>query len=128
MRLAILTAVMVTATPAEGNRMRVQFTPQVRYGKAEIRPEAVRGADGALRWELEARQPPNLADQLAKFAPVAGGVAPLAVSLDVIIDFMVASGSLKAADRPATSALLDRSILEFIAQDTELGPMARGEK
>jgi hypothetical protein len=49
--------------------MRVRFTPQVRYGRAEIRPEAVRGADGALRWEMEARQPeaayPDLGWELA---------------------------------------------------------------
>jgi len=78
--------------------------------------------------ELEARQPPDLNDQLVKFTPVAGGVAPLATSLDVIMDFMVASGSLKAADRPAPSTLLDQSILRFIAQDAELAAIARGEK
>jgi hypothetical protein len=78
--------------------------------------------------ELEARTPPNLADQQVKFTPVTGGVAPLATSLDVIIDFMVASGSLKINDRPVASTLLDRSILDFIAADAELGPVARGEK
>ena len=90
--------------------------------------EGIKVTDVQTRAELEVRQPPSLADQLVKFASVAGGVAPLATSLDVITDFMVASGSLKAADKPVASTLLDRSILDFISQDAELGPIARGEK
>ena len=76
--------------------------------------EGIKVTDVQARTELDARRPPDLADQLVKFTPVAGGVAPLATSLDVIIDFMVASGSLKAADRPAASTLLDRSILDLL--------------
>jgi hypothetical protein len=47
---------LLTVRPAEAGRLRLQFTPQVRHGRAEIRPEAVRDANGALRWQMEARQ------------------------------------------------------------------------
>jgi hypothetical protein len=56
-----------------------------------------------------------------------GGAAPLAATLDTIMDFMVASGTLKATDRPAAADLLDGSILEVIASDAGLSAIARGE-
>jgi hypothetical protein len=66
--------------------------------------------------------------QTNKFKPAAGGVPPLAASLDTIMEFMIASGSLKASDRPAASSLLDSSILDFIAGDAELRSIAEGKK
>jgi hypothetical protein len=44
------------------------------------------------------------------------------------MEFMIASGSLKASDRPAASSLLDSSILDFIAGDAELRSIAEGKK
>lgn len=77
--------------------------------------------------EIESRRPPDLDGQRTLFKPPAAGPAPLAATLDTIMDFMVASGTLKAADRPAAADLLDASILELIAGDAGLNAIARGE-
>jgi hypothetical protein len=77
--------------------------------------------------EIEARRPPDLDGQRALFEAPLGGAAPLAITLDQIMDFMIASGTLKAADRPAAADLLDSSILELIAGDAALNAIARGE-
>jgi hypothetical protein len=49
------------------------------------------------------------------------------MTLDAIMDFMVSSGTLKAAERPAASQLIDPTILESIAGDAALTAIARGE-
>src|SRR5262249_62218976 len=36
---------------------RCGLGPGVRHGRPAAQPQAVRGPDGALRWEMEARQP-----------------------------------------------------------------------
>jgi ABC-type nitrate/sulfonate/bicarbonate transport system substrate-binding protein len=77
--------------------------------------------------EIEARRPPDLDGQQALFKAPAGGAAPLATTLNTIMDFMVASGTLKAADRPAAADLLDPSILELITADPSLNAIARSE-
>src|SRR5262245_61104881 len=50
-------ALLLTATPVEQNRVRLRLVPAVRHGRPTAKPQAVRGPDGALRWEMEARQP-----------------------------------------------------------------------
>jgi ABC-type nitrate/sulfonate/bicarbonate transport system substrate-binding protein len=77
--------------------------------------------------ELEARKPPDLVGQRAIFKAPEGGIAPLAATLDTIIDFMVESGTLKASEKPAGADLLDASILELIANDPGLSATARDE-
>jgi ABC-type nitrate/sulfonate/bicarbonate transport system substrate-binding protein len=77
--------------------------------------------------EIEARRPPDLDGQRTLFKAPVGGATPLAIMLDPIMDFMVASGTLKLADRPAAADLLDSSILELIASDAELNAIARGK-
>ena len=71
------------------------------------------------------------------FKPTAAGSAPLAATLDTIMDFMVESGMLKAAEppalepsapkRPVAADLLDPSILELITDDVQLSAIAHGE-
>jgi ABC-type nitrate/sulfonate/bicarbonate transport system substrate-binding protein len=89
--------------------------------------ETIKVTEAQARAELEARHPPDLEGQRAAFKPSAGGIAPLAATLDSIIDFMVESGTLKRPDKPTGADLLDPSILEFIANDPALSAMARGE-
>jgi hypothetical protein len=48
--------------------------------------------------------------------------------MDVIMDFMVSTGTLKPADRPMASDLLDGSILDFIANDPGLATTASGDQ
>jgi hypothetical protein len=88
--------------------------------------EGIKVSEAQAQAELEARQPPDLAGQRAAFTPTAGGVIPLAMSLDVIMDFMVSTGTLKTGDRPAAGELLDGSILEFINSDPNLKAIANG--
>jgi hypothetical protein len=47
----------VSATPEGDRRVRLRFTPQVRHGKAEIKPRVARDPEGTLRWAVEAREP-----------------------------------------------------------------------
>jgi ABC-type nitrate/sulfonate/bicarbonate transport system substrate-binding protein len=96
--------------------------------RAEYTREDIKVTDAQALAELEARRPPDLDGQRLAFTAPAGAPAPLAATLDGIIDFMVASGTIKAADKPAGSELMDGSILELIAGDPELGAVARGEK
>ena len=77
--------------------------------------------------EIESRRPPDLDGQRALFKAPAAGPAPLAATMDTIMDFMAASGTLKAADRPAAANLLDGSILELISNDGGLKAIADGE-
>lgn len=96
--------------------------------RAEYTREDIKVTDAQAQAELEARRPPDLDGQRLAFTAPAGAGAPLAATLDGIIDFMISSGTIKAADKPAVSDLLDGSILEVIANDPELTAIARGEK
>ena len=77
--------------------------------------------------ELETRRPPDLEGQRALFKATAGGSAPLAKTLEPIIDFMVATGTLQPSQKPRASDLLDPSILELIANTPELAAIAHGQ-
>lgn len=76
--------------------------------------------------ELKARRPPDLNGQRAAFTASPGSAAALAATLDSIMDFMVSSGTIKAAEKPAGSDLIDGSILEAIAKDPALTAIANG--
>lgn len=47
----------VTPTPDGERRVRLRFTPRVRHGKAAFQPRVARDPGGALRWDVEAREP-----------------------------------------------------------------------
>jgi ABC-type nitrate/sulfonate/bicarbonate transport system substrate-binding protein len=76
--------------------------------------------------ELTARRPPDLEGQRTAFRITPGGAAPVATTLDGIMDFMVSTGTLAAADRPAAADLIDASILEMIANEPALKATANG--
>ncbi|MDA9535870.1 hypothetical protein ACM41_06210 [Bradyrhizobium sp. CCBAU 21362] len=77
--------------------------------------------------ELAARRPPDLEGQQTAFrVPAGGGAAPVAATLEGIMDFMVHTGTLAAADRPAAADLIDASILEMIAREPALTAIAKG--
>jgi ABC-type nitrate/sulfonate/bicarbonate transport system substrate-binding protein len=89
--------------------------------------DGVNVSESQAQEELSARQPPDLASQRALFGATPGGVPPFASDLDHIIDFMVESGTLKPAEKPKASDLIDPSILEFIAGNPSLTAKAKGE-
>jgi hypothetical protein len=89
--------------------------------------DGIKVTEAEARAELAARRPPDLEGQRTAFrVPAGGGVAPLAATLNGIMDFMVSSGTLAVADRPAAAELIDGSILEMIANDPSLAAIANG--
>jgi ABC-type nitrate/sulfonate/bicarbonate transport system substrate-binding protein len=91
--------------------------------------ETIKISEAEAIKELEARQPPDLEGQRTAFKPPpGGGPAPLMVTLDAIMDFMAATGTLQISDRPAASDLIDPAILEAIASDSTLTAIALGEQ
>jgi ABC-type nitrate/sulfonate/bicarbonate transport system substrate-binding protein len=86
----------------------------------------VKVTEAEARAELAARRPPDLDGQRIAFRTPAVGAAPLAVTLDGIMDFMVRTGTLAVADRPAAAGLIDGSILEMISGDPALTATANG--
>lgn len=88
--------------------------------------EGIKVTEAQAAAELEARRPPDLQGQVAAFTAPAGGVAPLAVTLNPIIDFMVRTGELKASERPNAADLLHGSILQLIVGDPRLSSIAGG--
>jgi len=89
--------------------------------------EGIHVSESQARTELSARQLPNLADQRIALAAPTGGVTPLTSNLDVIMNFMIRSGTLKSEERPAASDLIDPSILNFIDADAPLKARAEGK-
>lgn len=89
--------------------------------------DSIKVTEPDARAELAARRPPDLEGQRTAFStPAGGGAAPVAATLDGIMDFMVRTGTLAAADRPAAVDLIDASILEMIASQPALAAIANG--
>lgn len=89
--------------------------------------DSIKVTEPEARAELAARCPPDLAGQRTAFrAPAGGGAAPVAITLDGIMDFMVLTGTLAVADKPAAADLIDASILEMIAGEPALAAVANG--
>jgi ABC-type nitrate/sulfonate/bicarbonate transport system substrate-binding protein len=84
-------------------------------------------SENQAKAELAVRQPPDLAAQRIAFKAPVGGVAPIAATLDGIIDFTVRTGTISATERPIGSDLIDASIIETIAADQTLLKLARGD-
>lgn len=89
--------------------------------------DSIKVTEPEARAELAARRPPDLEGQQTAFrASADGGAAPVATTLDGIMDFMIRTGTLVAADKPAAADLIDASILEMIAGEPALTAIANG--
>ena len=89
--------------------------------------EGIRVSLAQAQSELKARRPPDLAGQLTAVTSHPGAAAPLAASMDTIMDFMVSTATLKTSERPVAGDLIDSSILEYINNDAALKAIAAGQ-